>query len=67
MNAPQNTPLKIAYSRKEAAAALGISTVTLDRLVDQGLIKPNRATRRPLFTVSELTRFAEGQTNARRN
>lgn len=58
---------KLLFNRKEAAALLSMSTVTLDRLVEQGLIRPNRATRRPLFTVSELTRFAEGQTNARRN
>ncbi len=48
---------KLALSREEAAEALGISTVTLDRLVARGLIKPSRATRRPLFPIWEIERF----------
>lgn len=48
---------KLALSRKEAAEALGISTMTLDRLVARGLIHPSRATRRPMFPIPELERF----------
>jgi predicted site-specific integrase-resolvase len=48
---------KLALSRAEAAEALGISTVTLDRLVARGLINPSRATRRPLFPIWEIERF----------
>jgi hypothetical protein len=48
---------KLALSREEAAEALGISTVTLDRLAARGLIKPSRATRRPLFPIWEIERF----------
>ncbi len=48
---------KLALSRVEAARALGLSTVTLDRLTERGLLHPSRATRRPLFPVWELERF----------
>lgn len=48
---------KLALSRVEAAKALGVSTVTLDRLTERGLLRPSRATRRPLFPVWELERF----------
>jgi predicted site-specific integrase-resolvase len=60
MQTSDNTRLpanKLALSREEAAEALGISTVTLDRLVARGLIKPSRATRRPLFPIWEIERF----------
>lgn len=48
---------KLALTRKEAAAALGISAVTIDRLTERGLLKPSRATRRPLYSVREIERF----------
>ena len=48
---------KIALSRIEAAQALGISPVSIDRLVKRGLLRPSRATRRPLFPVWEIERF----------
>jgi len=48
---------KLALSRTEAAKALGVSPVTVDRLAQRGLLKPSRACRRPLYTVAELERF----------
>jgi len=48
---------KIAYSRREAAAVLGISLPTLDRLAERGLIRPSRACRRPIYSHKELERF----------
>ena len=48
---------KLALTREEAAIALGISAATIDRLTERGLLKPSRATRRPLFPVSEIERF----------
>lgn len=48
---------KLALSRHEAAQALNISPISLDRLVKRGLLRPSRATRRPLFPVWELERF----------
>ena len=50
---------KMAVTRKVAAAMLGVSTNSLDRLVRRGLIRPSRALRRPLFPVKELNRFLE--------
>jgi hypothetical protein len=38
---------------------LGISPVSLDRLVQRGLLKPCRALRRPLFTEADLVSFLE--------
>jgi len=48
---------KLALTREEAASALGISVVTIDRLTERGLLKPSRATRRPLYPVTEIERF----------
>jgi hypothetical protein len=48
---------KLALSRTEAAQVLGISPISLDRLVKRGLLRPSRATRRPLFPIWELERF----------
>lgn len=49
--------LKVGFTRDEAAQALGISTQSLDRLVERGLLRPSRALRRPLFSRQELERF----------
>ena len=54
---PAPKRLKLALSRAEAAETLGISSITLDRLVSRGLLKPSLATRRPLFAPAELERF----------
>lgn len=48
---------KLAYGRLEVAEILGVSPVTVDRLTKRGLLVPNRATRRPLYTIEELERF----------
>lgn len=52
-----NNGLKLALSRTEAAQALGVSPITVDRLALRGLLRPSRATRRPLYAVAELRRF----------
>ena len=60
MNSPTNTDThqgKLALSRVEAAQVLGISPITIDRLVKRKLLHPSRATRRPLFPVWEIERF----------
>ncbi len=53
---------RLAYTKAEAAALLGISKPTLDRLVRRGLLKPSRALRRPLFSRRQLERFLEETT-----
>lgn len=50
-------PRKLALSRHETADALGVSAVTVDRLTSRGLLRPSRATRRPLYPVWEIERF----------
>jgi DNA-binding transcriptional MerR regulator len=56
-NHAESPPPKLAYSRTEAAQVLGIKPLTLYRLEKRGLLHPSRATRRPLYAVSELQRF----------
>lgn len=51
------TGTKLALTRQEAAQALGVSAVTIDRLTRRGLLHPSRATRRPIYSVRELERF----------
>ena len=48
---------KLAYTRTQAADALGLRPVTIDRLTKRGLLRPSRATRRPLYPVWEIERF----------
>ena len=55
---------RLALTREEAAAALGISIPTLDRLVQRGLLRPSRALRRPLFPVPEIERFLRETANS---
>ena len=51
-----------ALKLKDAAEYLGISPISVRRLIERGLIKPNRALRHVIIPLSELTRFlAEGQ------
>lgn len=54
--AKQNAP-KLALTREEAGLCLGLSPITVDRLTKRGLLRPSRATRRPLYPVWELERF----------
>lgn len=65
MKAPDETkqPLpKLALTREEAGEALGISAVTVDRLAKRGLLRPSRATRRPLYSITEIERFLNATT-----
>jgi hypothetical protein len=55
-------PPKLALTRAEAARALGVSAVTIDRLTKRGLLRPSRATRRPLYSVKEIERFLAATT-----
>jgi hypothetical protein len=61
----QNGLPKLLFNREEAAEMLDISCVTLDRLTKEGLLKPNRDTRRPLYPFAELQRFAQSPRNPR--
>lgn len=48
---------KMGLTREEAATAIGQSAVTVDRLAKRGLLRPSRATRRPIYPVWEIERF----------
>jgi DNA-binding transcriptional MerR regulator len=48
---------RLAFTRTEAAQKLGVSPITVDRLTKRGLLRPSRATRRPLYSEAELIRF----------
>ena len=51
-----------AFKLKDAAEYLGVSPISVRRLIERGLIKPNRALRHVIIPLSELDRFlAEGQ------
>jgi hypothetical protein len=52
-----NSSGRLAFTRTEAARMLGITPVSIDRLTKRGLLRPSRATRRPLYPVWELERF----------
>jgi excisionase family DNA binding protein len=56
-------PIRGALKLKDAAKYLGgVSDITVRRLIERGLIKPNRVLRHLLIPVSELDRFlTEGQ------
>ena len=57
----QHAP-KLALTRVEAGEALGISAITVDRLAKRGLLRPSRATRRPLYSIPEIERFLRDTT-----
>jgi hypothetical protein len=57
-----STVPKLALNRIEAAQAIGVSAATLDRLTLRGLVRPCRATRRPLYAIKEIERFLKATT-----
>jgi len=61
IHATSNVP-KLALTRTEAAEALGVSAVTIDRLTKRGKLRPSRATRRPIYSVKEIERFLKATT-----
>jgi hypothetical protein len=56
---PKGLPLlpRAALQTREAAAYVGLSILTLKRLSYRGLLHPNRATGRLLFSIKELDEF----------
>ena len=52
-----NKEFRLALTRYETAKALGVTPITVDRLVARGLLRPCRAIRRPLFPRTEIERF----------
>jgi len=54
---PVSTAPKLAYTRAEAAAQLGLHPITISRLTERGELRPSRATSRPIYSHTELERF----------
>jgi excisionase family DNA binding protein len=52
-----NQQLVGALKLRGAAKFLSVSPVTVRRLVERGLLRPNRTTRHLLFPLRELERF----------
>jgi hypothetical protein len=50
-----------ALKLRQAANYLGVSQISVRRLIRRGLIKPNRALRCLLIPIAELERFLEGK------
>ena len=50
-------PLIGGLKLKPAARFIGVSEITLRRLVERGLVRPNRCTRHLIFDIRELQRF----------
>jgi hypothetical protein len=57
----RENPLSIqqrgALKLQDTAHYLSLSEISVRRLVERGLLKPNRATRHLLFSLAELNRF----------
>jgi hypothetical protein len=60
-------PLRGALNLREAATYLGVSVITVRRLIGRSLLHPNRATRYPLFPIRELDAFLLDPTNKKRH
>jgi len=56
------SPDQQVFDRNEAAAFLRLKVSTLDKTAARGLIHPNRATRKPLYSREELLRFLRENT-----
>jgi hypothetical protein len=54
---PSGVVPQLAFNREETARLIGQSAVTVDRLTKRGLLRPSRATRRPVYPVWEIERF----------
>ncbi len=50
---------RLALTTEETATALGVKPTTVWRLTQRGLLRPNRATRRPLYAVADIERFLQ--------
>ncbi|HEY5232801.1 MAG TPA: helix-turn-helix domain-containing protein [Verrucomicrobiae bacterium] len=55
---PAASPVpKLAFSMREAASALGVSYITVHRLLKRGLLKSSSALRTKIISLAEIERF----------
>ena len=50
---------RLMLNKEDTAKLLSMSTETVDRLAKRGILKPNRKTRRPLYSIYEIIRFLQ--------
>jgi len=55
----ENNQPRLALTTVEAAKTIGVSTRTLRRLAERGLLRPSKAVRTKLYSVTEINRFLE--------
>jgi len=61
-NSDQISQLRLALNLQGTAAALGISEISVRRLVRRGLLRPSRALRTLVFPLKEIERFLAATT-----
>lgn len=64
-DAEQPTPStlpRLAYTMQETAALLGVSYITIHRLLKRGLLKSSTALRHKLIPMTEIQRFLKATT-----
>ena len=61
-NSDQISQLRLALNLQGTAAALGISEISVRRLVRRGLPSPSRALRTLVFPLKEIERFLAATT-----
>lgn len=55
--------LPLSYTLRETARVTGLSTRTIRRLVQRGLLRPSRASQRFIFARTEVERFLQETTS----
>ena len=54
---------RLAYTMRETATILGVSYITVHRLIRRGLLKSSTALRHKLIPASEIERFLKSTLN----
>jgi len=57
VNSENSENKRLAYTMKETAEILGISYITVHRLIKRGLLKNSRALRHKIIPAAEIERF----------
>jgi excisionase family DNA binding protein len=57
MQPNQNSEVRGGFKLKHAARYLDVSPMTIKRLIERGMLRPNKKLRHLLFSRAELDRF----------
>jgi predicted site-specific integrase-resolvase len=61
-NVSESAIPRLAYTMREAAQAIGVSYITVHRLLKRGLLKSSSALRTKIIPATELERFLRATT-----